>query len=67
MSYQGIEFASLEDLEKYCRENSYVLTKHNLLYAEIRDKNNVLWGYVSDNPKNYKCKNPNTKYVLVWE
>ena len=67
MSYQGIEFNSLETLEKYCKENSYVLVKHQLLFAEVRDKNNVLWGYVSDNPSQYRCKNLDTKYVLVWE
>lgn len=62
-----IEFNNLEELEEFCKKNSYILTKHDLLYAEVRDQNNILWGYVSNNPLNYTCKNPNTKYILVWE
>jgi len=33
-----IEFGSLKDLEEYCKENSYMLTEHKLLFAEVRDK-----------------------------
>ena len=62
-----IEFNDLKALEAFCKGNLYILAKHKLLYAEVRDKKNILWGYISDNPSQYTCKNPSTKYVLVWE
>lgn len=62
-----IEFSSKGALEKFCKENSYILSKHKFLYAEVRDKKNILWGYVSERPQDYRCKKSSTKYVLVWE
>lgn len=64
-----IEFESLEELKKYCAQKNLHLRGKDgyAIIADVLDNNNVHWGYVSKEPKSYKCKNPNTKYVLVWE
>lgn len=64
-----VEFDSLEALEIFCKSKSLRTRKRNgfAVIADVLDEKNILWGYVSNNSSNYKCKNPNTKYVLVWE
>lgn len=68
-SIEFIEFESLEKVKEYCTKHELILKEKSgfAIIADIVDKKNIFWGCVSKRPKDYKCKNSDTKYVLVWE
>ena len=64
-----LEFNCLEDIQMFCNKNSYkIITNDGVsIIANVYNKNNALVGYISNSSKDFRCKNKETKYVLVWE